>query len=129
MKKTVFIWILKCVAAIILLQTLFFKFTAAPESVYIFSTLNAEPFGRITSGIIELIASILILVPKTTLIGAILGGVTMLGAVFSHLTILGVEVQDDGGTLFILAVITLISCLILIYFYKDNFTKLLQFKM
>jgi uncharacterized membrane protein YphA (DoxX/SURF4 family) len=84
------IWILRIVASAILLQTLFFKFTAAPESVYIFEKLNAEPYGRIGSGIIELIASIFILIPRTTLIGAIIGAGTMFGALLSHLFILGI---------------------------------------
>ncbi|PZO28372.1 MAG: DoxX family protein [Flavobacteriaceae bacterium] len=126
MKNTLFIWIIKLVAVIILLQTLYFKFTAAPESVFIFSTLGIEPFGRIGSGIVELIASILILIPRTTLLGAVLGFATMLGAIFSHISVLGIEIQNDGGTLFILAVITLLCCLILIYNQKDKISNLLR---
>lgn len=126
MKKSLFIWIIKLVAVIILLQTLYFKFTAAPESVYIFSTLGIEPFGRIGSGIVELIASILILIPRTTLLGAVLGFATMLGAIFSHIFVLGIEIQNDGGTLFVLAVITLLCCLILIYNQKDKIPNLLR---
>ena len=126
MKNTLFIWIIKLVAVIILLQTLYFKFTAAPESVYIFSTLGIEPFGRIGSGIVELIASILILIPRTTLLGAVLGFATMLGAIFSHIFVLGIEIQNDGGTLFVLAVITLLCCLILIYNQKDKIPNLLR---
>jgi uncharacterized membrane protein YphA (DoxX/SURF4 family) len=86
-------WILRIVASGILLQTLYFKFTAAPESIYIFSTLGAEPYGRIGSGIIELIAAFLILMPRTTLLGALIGVGTMAGALVSHLFILGIEVQ------------------------------------
>lgn len=126
MKNTLFIWIIKLVAVIILLQTLYFKFTAAPESVFIFSTLGIEPFGRIGSGIVELIASILILIPRTTLLGAVLGFATMLGAIFSHIFVLGIEIQNDGGTLFVLAVITLLCCLILIYNQKDKIPNLLR---
>jgi len=126
MKNTLFIWIIKLVAIIILLQTLYFKFTAAPESVYIFSTLGIEPFGRIGSGIVELIASVLILIPRTTLLGAVLGFATMLGAIFSHIFVLGIEIQNDGGTLFILAVITLLCCLILIFNQKDKISNLLR---
>ncbi|NMH24363.1 DoxX family protein [Flavobacterium solisilvae] len=126
MKNTLFIWIIKLVAVIILLQTLYFKFTAAPESVYIFSTLGIEPFGRIGSGIVELIASILILIPRTTLLGAVLGFATMLGAIFSHIFVLGIEIQNDGGTLFVLAVITLLCCLILIFNQKDKVPNLLR---
>jgi len=110
MKNSIFIWIIKLVAVVILVQTLYFKFTGAEESVYIFTTLGIEPFGRIGSGIVELIASILILIPRTTLLGALLGLGTMLGAIFSHLFILGIEVKNDGGTLFILAIITFLCC-------------------
>jgi len=102
-------WLLQLVAAGILLQTLFFKFTGASESVYIFSTLGAEPWGRIGSGIVELIASILLLVPATTTIGAALALGVISGAIVSHLTILGIEVQGDGGLLFILALIVFIA--------------------
>ena len=90
MKNPIFIWIIKLIAVVILVQTLYFKFTGAEESVYIFSTLGAEPYGRIGSGVIELIASLLILIPRTTLLGALLGFGTMLGAIVSHLLILGI---------------------------------------
>ena len=128
MKNPIFIWIVKLLAVVILVQTLYFKFTGAEESVYIFQTLGIEPFGRIGSGIVELIASILILIPRTTLIGAILGLGTMLGAIFSHIFVLGIEVQHDGGTLFTLAIVTLICCLILIYNQKNKIPDLLQLK-
>ena len=98
-------WILQLIVAGILLQTLFFKFTGAAESVYIFSTLGAEPWGRIGSGVVELIASVLLLVPATTTVGAALALAVITGAILSHLTVLGVEVQGDGGLLFGLAVI------------------------
>jgi len=96
-------WVLQLVVAAILLQTLFFKFTGAPESVYIFSTLGAEPWGRIGSGVVELVAAILVLVPATTTIGAALAMGVMAGAIISHLTVLGLEVRGDGGLLFGLA--------------------------
>jgi uncharacterized membrane protein YphA (DoxX/SURF4 family) len=108
------IWILKIVAALIMLQTLYFKFSGAEESVYIFSALGMEPWGRIGSGVLELIASILILYPRTTAIGALLGAGLMSGAVFFHLTKLGIAVRGDGGQLFIYAMLVLISCLILL---------------
>jgi len=129
MKNPIFIWIVKLIAIAILVQTLFFKFTAAEESVYIFQTLGIEPLGRIGSGIVELIASILILIPRTTLLGAILALGTMLGAIFSHIFVLGIEVKDDGGTLFALAIITLICCLILVYNQKNKIPDLLRFKL
>lgn len=125
----IFIWIIRLVVAIILLQTLYFKFTAAPESVYIFTTLGIEPYGRIGSGIIELVASVLILIPRTTLLGAILGLGTMAGAILSHLTKLGIEVNNDGGTLFTLAIVAFICCAILIFVNKGKIPALLKFKI
>lgn len=129
MKNSILIWVVKLVAVVILVQTLYFKFSGAEESVYIFTTLGVEPFGRIGSGIIELIASILILIPRTTLLGALLGLGTMTGAIFSHLFILGIEIKNDGGTLFILAIITFLCCLVLIYNQKDKIVSLLRFRI
>lgn len=102
-------WILQVVAAGILFQTLFFKFTGAEESVYIFSTLGAEPWGRIGSGIIELITVVLLLIPATSTIGALLAVGVACGAILSHLTRLGIVVKDDGGLLFALAVSVFIA--------------------
>ncbi len=129
MKNNVFTWIIKLTAVIILVQTLYFKFTGAEESVYIFSTLGAEPFGRIGSGVVELIASILILIPRTTLLGALMGLGTMSGAILSHLIFLGIEVKNDGGTLFILAIITFICCAILVFQNRDKIQSLLKFQL
>src|SRR5262245_64670881 len=98
--QTVLSWILQLTVAGILLQTLFFKFTAAEESVYIFSTLGAEPWGRIGSGVIELVAALLLLTSTTAPFGALLTMATMVGAIGSHLTVLGIEVKGDGGLLF-----------------------------
>lgn len=105
---TVLSWVLRVTAAIILLQTLFFKFTAAPESVYIFTKVGAEPWGRIGSGVVELIAAILILMPRFTWLGSLLAMGVMAGAVFSHVTVLGIEVQGDKGLLFALALIVFV---------------------
>ena len=127
--KNTFTWIVRLTAVFILLQTLYFKFSGAEESVYIFSTLGIEPYGRIGSGVVELIASILILIPKTTLIGALLGLGTMLGAVFSHLFILGIEVKNDGGELFILAIITLLCCSFLVFQNRNSIPDLLKLKL
>jgi uncharacterized membrane protein YphA (DoxX/SURF4 family) len=120
------VWLLKLVAAIILLQTLFFKFTAAPESVYIFSTVGLEPWGRIGIGILELIASILILVPATTAFGALLAVGLMAGAIFFHVTKLGIVVLNDGGQLFIYAMLVLLSSIALIIIRKDDLLKTFQ---
>ncbi|WP_309614586.1 DoxX family protein [Flavobacterium sp.] len=129
MKKALFTWIVKLIAVIILVQTLYFKFTGAEESVYIFTKLGIEPFGRIGSGIVELIASILILIPRTTLLGALLGAGTMLGAIFSHVFVLGIDVKNDGGELFILAIITLLCCTVLIIQNRNKIQDLLRFKI
>lgn len=119
-------WVLRLIAAIIMLQTLYFKFTGAEESVYIFSTLGIEPYGRIGSGIGELIASILILIPSTTAIGALLAVGVMSGAIMAHLTKLGIVVQNDGGQLFIYALLVFISSTILVLLYKDQLIKIIQ---
>lgn len=98
-------WTLQAVVAAILAQTLFFKFTGAEESVYIFRTLGAEPAGRIGSGVAELVAVVLLLVPRTVVYGALLSLGVICGAIASHLTVLGIEVMNDGGLLFGLGVI------------------------
>ena len=116
-------WLLRLIAAIILLQTLYFKFTASEESVYIFSTIGMEPWGRIGSGVLELIAALLILFPKTTWLGALLGIAVMSGAIFFHLTKLGLVVKNDGGQLFIYALSVFISCLALLIIYKNEILK------
>ncbi len=103
--KKILTWLLRIVPAFILLQTLYFKFTGAPESVYIFETLGMEPWGRIGSGLAELAAALLLLVPSTSLYGAALAMAVMVGAVGSHLTKLGIEVQGDGGLLFGMALV------------------------
>jgi hypothetical protein len=129
MKTTILTWIIKLTAVVILLQTLFFKFTGAEESIYIFQTLGIEPFGRIGSGVVELIASILILIPRTTLLGALLALGTMVGAIISHLFILGIEVKHDGGLLFILASITFACSIYLILMNKSRIPDLLKLKI
>jgi len=105
-------WLCRIIVAIILFQTLFFKFTGAEESKYIFSTLmgpELEAYGRIGSGIVELIAVILLLIPGTTWLGALLALGTISGAIFSHLTTLGIVVRGDGGLLFGLAVVVFVA--------------------
>jgi len=117
---TVLSWLLRITAAIILLQTLFFKFTAAPESVYIFTKVGAEPWGRIGSGVIELIAAILILTPRFTWLGSLLAMGVMAGAVLSHLTVLGIEVQGDKGLLFALALIVFVCSAVNLLLHRSE---------
>jgi DoxX. len=118
--STIGIWVLRVLAAIILLQTLYFKFSAAPESIYIFSKLGMEPWGRISVGVMELIAGILILVPATTPLGALLAIALMAGAIFFHLTKLGISVQNDGGQLFIYALLVLVSSTVLVIIHRSD---------
>ncbi|MES2727185.1 MAG: DoxX family protein [Bacteroidota bacterium] len=125
MKKTI-AFIARIGAAVILLQTLFFKFTAAPESVYIFSTLGLEPYGRIGSGVAELIAAILLIWPGKSLMGAIVSIGVISGAIVSHLLFLGIEIMNDGGLLFMLACVVFILNLITIGF---NYEKLLHISL
>ena len=111
-------WLCRIVAAAILLQTLYFKFTGAEESVYIFGKIGAEPWGRYASAVAELFAAILLLVPRTTWAGALLAAGVMLGAVGSHLTKLGIVVKDDGGLLFAVALVVLLCALVTAYIHR-----------
>ncbi len=113
-------WILKLTVAIILLQTLYFKFTAHPDSVHIFSALGAEPYGRIALGIIELITAALILFPGTQIIGMINSLGIICGAVCSHLLVLGIDVKNDGGGLFTLAIIVLVASVLFLVMHKHE---------
>jgi uncharacterized membrane protein YphA (DoxX/SURF4 family) len=119
---TILSWILRIIVAVILAQTLFFKFTGAEESKFIFTQLmgDNEAIGRIGSGIVELLAVILILNPKTVWLGALLAIGTMLGAIFSHLTQLGISVKGDGGLLFGLACTVLVSSLVILYIHRKE---------
>ncbi len=107
-------WILQIAVAAILFQTLFFKFTGAEESKYIFTQVGAEPWGRIGSGVFELVAVILLLIPSTVTLGAILALCAAGGAILSHLTRLGLVVKDDGGLLFALAVTVFVSSAVIL---------------
>lgn len=123
--KNLFIGALRLVAAIIMLQTLYFKFTAHPQSVALFTQIGLEPYGRLGIGVMELIASTLILIPRTTSIGAILSTGLMSGALMFHLTTLGIEVDGDS-VLFIYALIVFIASLILIIFYFKQIFAMAQ---
>ena len=119
--QRVFSWLLQIIVAVILLQTLFFKFTGAEESVYIFSTVGrfvgiagVEPWGRIGSGVFELIAAILLLIPGTVSLGAALTMGVMAGAITSHFVILGIAVKGDGGLLFALAITAFVGSAIVL---------------
>lgn len=113
-------FIMRIVVAIILVQTLRFKFLGHPDSIYIFETVGMEPYGRIGTGIIELLAAILLLVRPTVYIGAAIAIGVMAGAIFMHLTILGVEVKNDGGMLFILAIATFTLSSTILYLHRKD---------
>lgn len=113
-------WICRLTAAVILLQTLFFKFTGAPESVYIFTRVGMEPWGRYGSGAAELIAAVLLLTPRLAWAGALLVLGVISGAIVSHLTVLGIVVQDDGGLLFSLAIIVFLSCSVTAFLHRGR---------
>jgi putative oxidoreductase len=112
--------VLRIVAALIMLQTLYFKFSGAPESVYIFEKTGLGDAGRIGTGVGELIASVLLLLPATCWMGALMAIGLMSGAIFSHLTILGIEVMNDGGQLFIYAMLVLLSSIIVVLLHKEE---------
>ena len=111
-------WICRIASAVILLQTLYFKFTGAPESVYIFTKVGLEPWGRYASGVAELCAAGLLLFPRTAWLGALLAAGVMVGAIGSHLTKLGIVVQNDGGLLFALALIVFACSLITAFIHR-----------
>lgn len=119
-------WVLQIIAAIIMGQTLFFKFTGAPEPVYIFTTLGAEPFGRLFAGVSELVAVILLLIPSTAGLGALLSIGVMSGAILAHLTKLGIVVLDDGGLLFGMGVIVWIACAVVVWIRRGELIRQAQ---
>ena len=79
-----------------------------------------EPWGRIGSGIAELIAAILLLIPRTKVLGALMALGVISGAIFFHLTKLGIEVQGDGGTLFIMAIAVFVLSLIVVILHRKE---------
>ena len=117
-------WGARILAALILLQTLYFKFTASPESVYIFTTVGMEPWGRIAVGALELIAGVLMLMSPTAWLGAGLALGLMAGAIGMHVTLLGIEVQGDGGQLFIYALIVAFCSVFVLWHEKGRITGL-----
>lgn len=124
--KLVISWTLRVIAALILLQTLYFKFTGHPESVVLFTKLGVEPWGRIGTGVIELIASVLLLIPSTVFFGAILAIGLMAGAIMSHLTIIGIESNGDGGELFILALTVFVCSIVVLALHMNQFFTFLK---
>lgn len=128
MKKSTFITerLVAYIAAIILLQTLYFKFTAHPDSVYIFSRMGVEPWGRILLGVLELVTAILLVYPKSAVYGGILGMGIISGALVSHIFILGIVVQNDHGKLFGLAVAVFACCIIVLLIRRQELAALVS---
>jgi uncharacterized membrane protein YphA (DoxX/SURF4 family) len=124
--STLIYWIARLISAAIMAQTLFFKFSGAEESVEIFTKMGIEPWGRIGTGVMELIASVLLLINSTARWGALLACGLMAGAIGSHLFVLGIEVRGDGGYLFTLAWIVMITSLYVLWVNRESFLKLLN---
>ena len=120
-------WICRIVAAAILLQTLFFKFTGAEESIYIFTKVGMEPWGRYASGAAELIAAVLLLTPRFTWAGALLSLGVISGALASHFTVLGIVVKNDGGLLFGLAVAVFVCSAITAWLHRQQIPVVFHF--
>lgn len=118
--KNIISMVLRIAVAVIFIQTLYFKFTAHPDSVFIFSKLGVEPYGRIGLGIAELVAAVLILWPTTKIMGIFLSLGIILGAIGSHFLVIGTEVKGDGGGLFTLAVIVFVACVILLIMHRTE---------
>jgi uncharacterized membrane protein YphA (DoxX/SURF4 family) len=130
MINSVFYWIIRLIPAVIMLQTLYFKFTAHPQSVKLFTILGMEPWGRVGIGVLELIASVLLLINRTVLPGALLGAGLMCGAIFFHITNSNIGINFDGDPiLFIYAIITLACCLALIVIQRRYIKDLLKLKL
>ncbi len=120
----IFFLVLKLVITLIVGQTLFFKFSGAAESIYIFSTLGIEPWGRLILGVLELLSIILLWIPKTTIYALVLILGMMTGAIASHLFILGIEIMGDGGELFILGVVTWLATAVVLFSRKEEIKTL-----
>lgn len=110
----------RIIVSLLLIQTLYFKFSAHPDSVYIFTQVGLEPFGRIGIGILELISAVLILYSRTIWAGALLSIGLISGAVMMHLTTLGIEINNDGGTLFYMALLVLTFSIIILLKERKN---------
>lgn len=123
----IFTWVLRLLAALVMLQTLYFKFTAHEQSVKLFSQLGMEPWGRFGTGVLELVASVLLLIPRTTVYGAGLGLGLMAGALFFHLTTLGI-VFDGDAVLFLYAVIVFVCCFVLLVMHRHQLFRILHLK-
>lgn len=114
-------WSAQVLAAVILAQTLYFKFTYAPETRHIFGPLGGRPAATFV-GLLELACVAQLLVPRTAAFGAVLALALMGGALMTHLTMIGVAVtnpdtgESDGGLLFGLALVVALCALVVLAF-------------
>ena len=125
--KNIISQILSFSISIIYLQSLYFKFTAHPDSIYIFTTLGVEPWGRLGLGTIELFTSILVFSPKTRIIGVTISFFIIIVALLSHLLIIGIEVHEDKGKLFFLALTIFVFSTIYLIIHRNRLIKLLAY--
>ncbi|EMK02568.1 MULTISPECIES: hypothetical protein [Leptospira] len=126
LKKKILLNCLRGIVAFTFLQTLFYKFTGASESVAIFSKLGMEPWGRIGTGILEFIVSILLFIPGWNWLGSLFGLILMSGAILSHVFVIGIEQENDGGLLFFLALGNAVICTLLLWQEKEILTRILR---
>lgn len=124
--KNIIYWLARLLAAGIMLQTLYFKFTGAPESVEIFTTVGMEPWGRYLVCVFELIASVLLLINTTAWVGGALALGLMTGAIGMHITLLGIEVQDDGGLLFFYAVLVAVCAVVVLWINRATVSAIVK---
>jgi hypothetical protein len=114
-------WVGQILTAGILAQTLFFKFTYAPETQVIFAERGGRPAATAV-GLAELFCVVLLLIPRTAGLGAASSLTVISGAIFTHLTSLGIRIKDpstgegDGGLLFGLALAVAVSSLVVLYY-------------
>jgi uncharacterized membrane protein YphA (DoxX/SURF4 family) len=124
--KNILLWSCRILAALIMLQTLYYKFSGAKESIYIFSKIGIEPWGRIGTGVAELIAAILILMPRTSVFGAAMAIGIMAGALVTHVFIIGIIVMDDHGQLFIYAMTVLLCSMYVLWVQRQQLFTLVK---
>ena len=125
-KQRVVTWICSLIAAGIMIETLFFKFTAAPESVYIFSKMGTDPWMRWVQGLWELTASLGLLLPRLRWAGGILTTGAMAAAILSHMTWLGYSIQGDHGLLFTMALVTFACGFTVMWTYRHHIPGYVQ---
>lgn len=106
-------WILQIVVAVLLAQASVFKLISDPDTVSLFTKLGMEPHGRIMTGIFELLACILLLIPVSSIYGALLAAGLMSGALLGHITKLGFTGPE--GELGIMAILILLASLVILF--------------